>query len=115
MKRLVATFGDDVGLEFLAPILSQFRDFKIETVEEPVKKISRPTHRFPGKTMPKVILSHFIPQGMFTMDLAVEWCRKEGYSNPSSVNPALSSLIELGCIERIGVKKYRFLNRKDQA
>lgn len=102
----------------LSPLFKMALSVLLEVV--PNGKMSEPHHHsrklVKGNSTKQEIMSHYTPEGMFTIELAGKWLEKAKY-NPNSASPSISWLIRNGYLERIGGirgGKVKFLRPMEQ-
>jgi hypothetical protein len=108
MKKLTATFHDNASID-VASIIAVAIDFKIETITQERPSGPKPSRHLDRTTsVPKTLMDHFTPEGIFTVDQAEKWVADKGY-NAKSSSSALHLLTHSRHIRRLGKGKFQFL------
>lgn len=110
MKRITIVLDEEALTSLdLQPLLRAASDVRMETVESEARgKSPHVRHKFPEKSIETVIMSHYTPEGMFSVPGTVgKWLETEGF-NPASASPGVSVLVKKGYLERLGKGRVKF-------
>lgn len=110
MKR-ITIIVDDVDLPQLRKVLLEAHELHIEDVGGPTPKRRRlrPSAIEPLSNTHYIILSHYTPDGEFTLPTARKWMEDFHYS-PNSASPAASRLIKDGYLKRLPHNRFKFIH-----
>lgn len=103
MKKITMLIESDSDLD-LNDLMRRSLDFRVEdvTAKDAAKERGEPRKiaRFHDKTISSVIMSHYVPQGVVTVNIAQGWMIKEGF-NQNSAAPGLRELVERGYMSKV--------------
>lgn len=112
MRKLIAVIPDKVEMD-LGPLLAIATMFQIEQIENgmdlnlPATKVKRQYLTPAGLSRDDVLMSHFTPQGVFSITQCQNWLTKVGFG--TKVNSLLSRMKRAGHIRGLGKGKYQFV------